>query len=222
MLEELDVHPAFSRRRSWKSGGLTGDALEAARADIAARTEERERQIWKDEAEWFFRSLDQDATPGEITERVFLFIRSNRHEYLGPLGSDLLSVQEDLFGAVDEVLIELGLEKLTEAQRVRMGIVLEEAHKNAAMHGNLRDPERIIETRLQVALGRTEADVIACVTVVDEGDGFDLASVPDPTDEDHLEMVTGRGLLLCRDMSRGMRHDPPGNTIHIWDTVGQM
>ncbi|PIR49526.1 hypothetical protein COU79_04405 [Candidatus Peregrinibacteria bacterium CG10_big_fil_rev_8_21_14_0_10_54_7] len=222
LCRELDAHPAFSRSHSWRSGGLTGDALEAARADIAARTEERERQIWKDEAEWYFRSLGPDATPEEITDRVLGFIRDNRHEYLGSLGPDLLRVQEDLFDTVDEVLIGLGLEKLTEAQRIRMGIVLEEAHKNAAMHGNLRDPGRTIETHLEVVLGRTAADVVACVTVIDEGTGFDFECVPDPTDPEHINLATGRGLKLCRELSRGMRLDSPGNTIHVWDTVGQM
>ena len=127
LYRELDAHPGFSRSHSWRRGGLPGDALEAARADLAAKTEERERQIWKDEAEWYFRSLGPDATPEEIIDRVLGFIRDNRHEYLGPLGSHLLRVQGDLFDAVDEVLIGLGLEQLTSAQRIRMGIVLEEA-----------------------------------------------------------------------------------------------
>ena len=222
LYRELDAHPGFSRSHSWRSGGLTGDALEVARADIAAKTEERERQIWKDEAEWYFRSLGPDATPEEIIDRVLGFIRDNRHEYLGPLGSHLLRVQGDLFDAVDEVLIGLGLEQLTSAQRIRMGIVLEEAHKNAAMHGNFRDPGRAIETNLEVVLGRTTAEVIAIVTVEDEGGGFDFDKVPDPTDPEHINLATGRGLKLCREMSRGIRHDPPGNTLHVWETVGQM
>ena len=36
------------------------------------------------------------------------------------------------------------------------------------------------------------------IRITDEGDGFDPEAVPDPTDEENLEIPSGRGLMLMR------------------------
>jgi anti-sigma regulatory factor (Ser/Thr protein kinase) len=47
----------------------------------------------------------------------------------------------------------------------------------------------------------------------DEGQGFDLAAMPDPTLPQNLERRTGRGLSLIRTFMDDVRHNDIGNEI---------
>lgn len=71
-------------------------------------------------------------------------------------------------------------------------LCLDEAVTNAMLHGNEGDPRLDIET------------AVACdgrkwqVAVSDRGDGFTMASIPDPDDPDSLLLEHGRGIRLMR------------------------
>ena len=47
----------------------------------------------------------------------------------------------------------------------------------------------------------------------DEGPGFDLSGLPDPTDPENLAKVSGRGLLLINAFMDEVRHNDQGNEI---------
>jgi serine/threonine-protein kinase RsbW len=67
-----------------------------------------------------------------------------------------------------------------------------EAVANAVLHGNRQDPDR------QVAIGFWIAEGEITMRVEDEGEGFDLDAVPDPTDPELLLRPTGRGIFYMR------------------------
>jgi serine/threonine-protein kinase RsbW len=69
-------------------------------------------------------------------------------------------------------------------------LALEEALINAIKHGNKLDRSKKI--RIEVSVTPEQAEIV----VEDEGDGFDRACVPDPTAEENLERLHGRGILL--------------------------
>ncbi len=69
-------------------------------------------------------------------------------------------------------------------------LALEEALINAIKHGNKEDPHK--KVRIQARVTDQEAEII----IEDEGPGFDRSSVPDPTTEENLERLHGRGILL--------------------------
>lgn len=73
---------------------------------------------------------------------------------------------------------------------VKLG--LEEALANAVKHGNQRDPGKTVVFRHLVT-----PQYIA-VTVTDQGEGFNLGAVPDPTLDENLEVPHGRGIMLMR------------------------
>lgn len=54
-----------------------------------------------------------------------------------------------------------------------MRLAIEEAIVNAIKHGNKRDPDKSVQISWSVDAGRV------CVTVEDEGSGFNLDDVPD-------------------------------------------
>jgi len=62
-------------------------------------------------------------------------------------------------------------------------------------------------TNVHARLSRSEAVYV----IRDEGPGFD----PDPTDPAHLEMPSGRGLLLIRAFMDEVIHNPTGNQVTL-------
>ena len=46
-------------------------------------------------------------------------------------------------------------------------------------------------------------------------EGFDLARVPDPTDQENLERVSGRGLYLIWTFMDSVQHNESGNQITL-------
>ena len=121
-----------------------------------------------------------------------------------------------------------------ETVRLRVGVAVEEALLNAYYHGNLEVPKDLrVEDRatyyqlaqqrcqespyrdrrlaIDVNLSRSEAVYI----IRDEGQGFDPASLPDPTDPVNLDKVTGRGLLLMRTFMDDVQFNARGNEVTL-------
>lgn len=69
-------------------------------------------------------------------------------------------------------------------------LALEEALINAIKHGNKLDRNK--KVRIQCRVTDQEAEII----IEDEGPGFERSSVPDPTSDENLERLHGRGILL--------------------------
>ncbi|MDT7605087.1 MAG: serine/threonine-protein kinase RsbW [Acidobacteriota bacterium] len=103
------------------------------------------------------------------------------------------------------------------AQRVGLGeegafgldMAVREAVTNAVLHGNRQDESKRVE------LVFTEVGGELVVTVRDEGDGFDLDGVADPTAAENLLKTSGRGILFMRtfmDTVEWQRH-PEGGTV---------
>jgi CheY-like chemotaxis protein len=119
-----------------------------------------------------------------------------------------------------------------ETSRIQVSVALREAIVNAMLHGNLglssdlkeADPDaydRLAEERRDVSPYRerrvrvtmTEMPGEVTYVVSDDGPGFDLATVPDPTDLANLERTSGRGLFLIRTFMDDVAHTDGGRTI---------
>jgi serine/threonine-protein kinase RsbW len=88
-------------------------------------------------------------------------------------------------------------------------LALEEALTNAFRHGNRSDPEKSVLLDCRV---NREAVVI---DIHDEGEGFDLGAVPDPTEEENLQIPSGRGIMLMRSFMTEVDFHPPGNRVRM-------
>ncbi len=84
-----------------------------------------------------------------------------------------------------------------------------EAMANAHAHGNRREPQRTIA--IHYALSRHQA----CLDICDQGDGFDPASVPDPTDDENIGKPSGRGLWLMRAMFDSVEFMEGGRRVRL-------
>lgn len=103
------------------------------------------------------------------------------------------------------------LAKLDYDERVVFGIrlALEEALINAIKHGNQMDSTKFI------TISYTANREHFMVEIMDEGPGFRLEDVPDPTDPENLERPCGRGLLLMRTYMTECDFVNPGNICRM-------
>lgn len=71
-------------------------------------------------------------------------------------------------------------------------LATQEALNNAIKHGNKMDPEKMVE--FSTIVDDNEFRLI----VKDEGEGFDLSQVPDPTKSENLLKTSGRGIFYMK------------------------
>jgi CheY-like chemotaxis protein len=145
------------------------------------------------------------------------------------LGNDA-SLIPSLIGYVQSLLGSVGL--CDEAGVIRICIALEEAVRNAIYHGNLEltsdqregdalEYQQLVQERsgmqpyasraLRVSVDVTPGQ--GRFQVCDQGPGFDPSQLPDPTDPENLEKVSGRGLLLMRTFMDDVTFNSAGNEV---------
>jgi serine/threonine-protein kinase RsbW len=71
-------------------------------------------------------------------------------------------------------------------------LAVREAVTNAVLHGNRSDESKPVE------IGVAGTDDGLVLTVRDQGEGFDLGTVADPTAEENILKASGRGILFMR------------------------
>jgi CheY-like chemotaxis protein/anti-sigma regulatory factor (Ser/Thr protein kinase) len=152
-----------------------------------------------------------------------------RSEFQFALANDA-GLIPSLVSYVQSLVCSVGL--CDDSSVIRVCIALEEALRNALYHGNLELTseqregdadayQRLIEDRtakppyagrklfVTIRVGPTSGQFI----VRDEGKGFDPQKLPDPTDPENLEKVSGRGLLLMRTFMDEVTFNPAGNEV---------
>jgi len=86
-------------------------------------------------------------------------------------------------------------------------VALDEAFVNAVKHGNRYDHTKFV--RISAELSADEARF----TVEDEGEGFNVADVPDPCDPQNLFKTSGRGVLLICNIMDEVQYNARGNQL---------
>jgi serine/threonine-protein kinase RsbW len=86
-------------------------------------------------------------------------------------------------------------------------IALDEAFVNAVKHGNRHDPHKIV--RITADLSAKEARF----SIEDEGEGFNIAEIPDPRDPSNLFKTSGRGVLLIYNIMDEVEYNERGNRL---------
>jgi len=108
---------------------------------------------------------------------------------------------------LEQMLSRLADENWSSRDMFGFRLALEEAVVNAIKHGNRLDKAK----RVHVCCKSTPEGV--WVRVADEGPGFDPADVPDCTDEEHLEVPSGRGIMLMRCYMSRVEYVDRGNVV---------
>lgn len=86
---------------------------------------------------------------------------------------------------------------------------LNEVIINAIVHGNKLDPAKKVIVNAEVDSKR------ATWTITDEGDGFDYVHLADPTAEENLEKLTGRGVFIVKHLADQCVFNAKGNEVEL-------
>lgn len=107
------------------------------------------------------------------------------------------------------VKVELFLEKINKVLALddirfnKLLVATTEAVNNSIVHGNKRNPHKIVTITLEYF------DNYISVSVEDEGPGLDPSRLPDPLAEENLLRENGRGVFLMRSLMENVTF---GNT----------
>jgi serine/threonine-protein kinase RsbW len=107
--------------------------------------------------------------------------------------SSTLEMLDLVQSASDQILRPLCLDDDIEQQ---VNTTIRESVINAIRHGNRNDTNKRVFVEFSTENSADGCDLT--IRVRDEGEGFDLASVPDPCAEENLLKTSGRGILMIR------------------------
>jgi serine/threonine-protein kinase RsbW len=94
-------------------------------------------------------------------------------------------------------------------------IALREALANAIIHGNHENPGKHVHVRC-----RCEPSEIS-LAIKDEGSGFDVDTIADPTAPEHHGSIHGRGIYLMKALMDEVRFEDGGVVVHMRKGAGQ-
>jgi serine/threonine-protein kinase RsbW len=128
------------------------------------------------------------------------------HDILLDSTLDSVEIAED---AVLKNAEEIGFR---EEELHQIGMAVRETMVNAVVHGNRYNARK--KVHLSVLKGTDRLTVV----IADEGEGFDLNSLPNPLAEENLLRQSGRGLLLIQafvDEFQVRRGQPGGTEVRM-------
>lgn len=99
--------------------------------------------------------------------------------------------------------------KISNEAKDKISLAVLEAVNNAIFHGNKLDHKKTVTIRFQV-----NKNCISCV-IKDEGDGFDILCVPDPTLPENIEKINGRGLFLMNHLADSVQYSAEGRHVKM-------
>lgn len=126
-------------------------------------------------------------------------------EQFWEIPSDTTAGQE-----VQEAIIQL-LEQRDFSDRDVFGVrlALEEGIVNAIKHGNRMDKKKSVRINCRISSERVQ------VVIEDEGLGFNMDDVPDPTADENLEKPCGRGIMLMKAFMNVIEYNEQGNVLTL-------
>ena len=176
----------------------------------------------------------------EVVERILEASRERKSytRLLGRLQAASFVLENDLelisslVSYLTQILRDSGMFDESNCQRI--STALDEALTNAYYHGNLevrseirqhdaRAYRLLAEQRRQAAPYRDRRILVqasltsdaARFVVTDEGRGFDVGDVPDPTLPENLEQPSGRGIFLMKTFLDDVRYNETGNQVTL-------
>lgn len=96
---------------------------------------------------------------------------------------------------------------IVDSENSNLFVALDEAFVNAVKHGNKYDADKIV--RISAEVSPTEARF----TIEDEGEGFNISEIPDPTNPENLFKTSGRGVLIIHNIMDEVSYNERGNRL---------
>jgi serine/threonine-protein kinase RsbW len=106
--------------------------------------------------------------------------------------------------AIDEISTQIGI---NQDNYGKIMVCTMEAVNNAVVHGNKSIESKNVEIEISQLNNTLE------ISVQDEGPGFRAELVPDPTNAENIENVSGRGVFLMMRLADKIEFNDPGNKV---------
>jgi serine/threonine-protein kinase RsbW len=121
----------------------------------------------------------------------------------------LLSEVEVISPFVDELMLLIRKCGCVAEGETDVEIALREALANAIIHGNQEHPRKRVHV-----ICRCEPKRVS-IAVKDEGRGFDIDKLADPTAPENIGAVHGRGIYLMKALMDDVRFEEGGAVVHM-------
>jgi serine/threonine-protein kinase RsbW len=108
---------------------------------------------------------------------------------------------------MERLLCELEAVDWIQEELFGVHLAVEEAIVNAIRHGNREDASKQVRVCCRLAKDRL------LIEVEDEGEGFVPEEVPDCTEDENLEVPSGRGIMLMRSFMTRVEYNEQGNRV---------
>ena len=116
---------------------------------------------------------------------------------------------DELNSVQDEVLARMEELKYLPRDQYSVLLGLLESVVNAFKHGNKMQPEKSVIIDAAISADH------AWFRIQDEGDGFDVEAVPDPTLPENVQKAHGRGIFMMRAFLDRVTYYGSGNIVTI-------
>jgi len=88
-------------------------------------------------------------------------------------------------------------------------LCVSEAVINSIEHGNRFDRKKLVTIKIECSKNELH------VEINDEGEGFDLKVVDDPTKKENIIKESGRGIHIIKSLSDSLKYNKKGNSIQL-------
>jgi serine/threonine-protein kinase RsbW len=99
--------------------------------------------------------------------------------------------------------------KVEEEKLFEIKLCVEEALRNAMVHGNDSDARKMVSISYEIDPKRVS------IEISDEGNGFDHKKLPDPTKDENITRTYGRGVFLIKKFMDKVEFAGSGNIIKM-------
>lgn len=122
---------------------------------------------------------------------------------------EIPSILSLMHGVLDYLMQRVEKIGVVNTEKSNLFIALDEAFVNAVKHGNKFDAGKLV--RIAAEISAKEARF----TVEDEGEGFNVAEIPDPTNVENLFKTSGRGVLIIHNVMDEVKYNERGNRLEM-------
>lgn len=129
-----------------------------------------------------------------------------------PIPPKILVIKSEIseLRKVEDFLIDIFKEfKLAQKYFNKIYLCVSEAVVNSIKHGNKNNKDKTV--LIEVNCKNRELKV----RIEDEGEGFDVDKIEDPTSLSNLKNESGRGIFIIRNMSNKLEYNEKGNRIQF-------
>jgi serine/threonine-protein kinase RsbW len=116
---------------------------------------------------------------------------------------------ENVAPFIHEVLETMKGLSLSEEKTFSIKLSLEEALTNAIRHGNKSHPDLCVDVQLDFSPDRV------VMNIKDQGEGFEVSRVVDPTSGENAQKPGGRGVFLIKELMDEVEYFDGGRAIRM-------